>query len=95
MMSRDTSVRVVGARPKLPKLHLPKFTGDITKFKPFWDGFNSAIHLNPELSPIDKFNYLKGLLDGSAANVIQGLSLTVDNYMAAVELVKERYGRRS
>jgi len=91
-MSRST-MRVAGARPKLPKLYLPKFTGDITKFQTFWDGFNSAIHMNSELSPIDKFNYLKALLDGSAANVIQGLSLTEDNYLAAVELVKERYGK--
>ena len=47
-----------GTRPKLPKLHLPKFLGDITKFRTFWDSCESTIHRNPELSPIDKFNYL-------------------------------------
>ena len=47
-----------GTRPKLPKLHLPKFSGDITKFRTFWDSYKSAVHRNPELSPIDKFNYL-------------------------------------
>ena len=72
---------------------LPKFTGDITRFKTFWDSFNSAIHMSTDLSPIEKFNYLKALLDGPAANVIQGLSLTEDNYLAAVELVKDRYGK--
>ena len=46
--------------------------------------------MNTELSPIDKFNYLKKLLDGPAANVIQGLT---DNYLAAVKLVKEHYGK--
>ena len=49
--------------------------------------------MSTDLSPIDKFNYLKALLDGPAANVIQGLSLTEDNYLAAVELVKDRYGK--
>ena len=88
VLSKDSSVRVTGAKPKLPKLHLPKFTGDITRFKTFWDSFNSAIHMNTELSSIDKFNYVKALLDGPAANVVQGLSLTEDNYLAAVELVK-------
>ena len=58
----DSSIRIAGMKPKLPKLQLPKFTGDITKFKIFWDSFNSAIHMNTELSPIDKFNYLKALL---------------------------------
>ena len=79
--------------PSYIKLHLPKFAGDITKFKTFWGSFNSAIHTSTELSPIDKFNYLKALLDGPAANVMQGLSLTEDNYLSAVELVKDCYGK--
>ena len=58
----DSSIRIAGVKPKLPKLQLPEFTGDITRFKTFWDSFNSAIHMNTELSPIDKFNYLKALL---------------------------------
>ena len=85
--------RVASTRPKLPKLHLPKFTGDVTKFRTFWDSYESAIHRNPELSPIDKFNYLRALLDGPAASAIQGLNLSDANYTAAVELIKERYGK--
>ena len=91
---KDPSVaKVAGARPKLPKLHLPKFSGDVTKFKSFWDSFDSAIHRNPDLSEIDKFNYLKALLDRPAATTIQGLSLSEANYTAAVELIKERYDK--
>ena len=85
--------RVAGAKPKLPKLHLPKFSGDITKFKSFWDSFDSAIHKNPDLSLIDKFNYLRALLDGPAATTIQGLSLSEANYTAAVEFIQERFDK--
>ena len=67
-----------GAVPKLPKLTLQRFTG-------FWEGFKSAVHNNPGLSFIDKFNYLKSILDGNAARAIQGLPLTEGNYEAAVE----------
>ena len=77
-----------GIKPKLPKLQLPKFAGDITKFRTFWDSFNSAIHCNNELSAIDKFNYLKALLEGPAAQAIQGLTLSKANYTAAIELIK-------
>jgi len=31
----DSSIRITGTKPKLPKLHLPKFTGDITRSRPF------------------------------------------------------------
>ena len=82
-----------GIKPKLPKLQLPKFAGDITKFRTFWDSFNSAIHCNDELSAIDKFDYLKALLEGPAAQAIQGLTLSEANYTAAIELIKERFGK--
>ena len=54
----DTHLRTGGMKPKLPKLHLPKFAGNITKFQTFWDSFESAVHMNPDLSSIDKFNYV-------------------------------------
>ena len=79
---------------ELPKLHLPKFLGDITKFQMFWDSFESAVHVNPDLSSIDKFNYLKALVEGPAASNILGLTLTEANYSAAVALLRERYGKK-
>ena len=90
----DMPSRSGGMKPKLPKLHLPRFAGDITKFQTFWDSFESAVHVNPDLSSIDKFNYLKALVEGPAANTIFGLTLTEANYAAAVELLKEHYGKK-
>ena len=63
-------------KPKLPKLTLPIFNGDNTKFRSFWDSFVSAIDNNPGLSVIDKFNYLNSLLGGIATRSIQGLTLS-------------------
>ena len=80
-------------KPKLPKLVIHKFNGEITKFRTFWDSFSSAIHTNTELSPIDKFNYLKSLLEGPASQAIQGLSLSATNYQAAVEILQDRFGK--
>ena len=80
-------------KPKLPKLVLPKFRGDITTFSMFIDSFESAIDKNPELSVIDKFNYLSSFVEGTAAMAIQGLTLSEANYEAAKEILKQRYGR--
>ena len=66
-------VSVVSAfKPKLPKLTLPKFKGEITQFRSFWDSDESVIHTNSEISAIDKFNYLRALLEGPTARAIQG-----------------------
>ena len=80
-------------RSKLPQLVLPKFRGDVTQYRTFWDSFESAVHSNAELSHIDKFNYLNSLLEGQAQRAIQGLPLTEDNYEAAVNILNQRFGK--
>ena len=92
-VSNTPSVNTGGVKPKLPKLHIAKFSGDVTKYRTFWDSFDSAVNQNPSLSAIDKFNYLQGLLDGPAAAAIQGLTLSEANYTTALDLLKERFGK--
>ena len=41
-------------KTRLPKLVLPKFNCEITKFTSFWDSFDSVVNKNVELSPVDK-----------------------------------------
>ena len=79
---------------KLPKLELKKFDGSIFKWVEFWDAFESAIHSNKQLHDVDKFNYLKAQLKGTASEVISGLELTQENYNIAINLLKERYGKK-
>ena len=83
----------LGAKPRLPKLSLPTFRGDVTRWVSFWDSYKSAIHSNSQLSKIDKFNYLQGLLEGAAARSIKRLTLTDANYDSAIELLQKRFGR--
>jgi len=52
---------------KLPKLILPRFSGDVTKFHSFWDSFNSRVDENDELLVVGKFNYLHSLLEGASS----------------------------
>ena len=79
---------------KLPKLHPKKFDGNILKWTEFWATFEVTIHNNKGLHAVDKFNYLKSQLYGNASEVISGLELTKDNYYFAIDLLKERYGKK-
>ena len=91
--SLSTSVlSTAPSKPRLPKLSLPKFKGDVKNWTPFWDSFQSAVHNNDEIPKVDKFNYLNSLLEGTAFKTIQGLTLTDSNYDAAVSMLKERFG---
>ena len=89
-----TSRHNAKASVKLPKIHLTKFDGDILKWSEFWDIFEATVHQRDDLHNVDKFGYLKGQLLGAASEVLSGLELTNDNYNVAVQLLKERYGRK-
>ena len=78
---------------RLPKLTLPIFSGDPLTWQTFWDSFNAAIHANPSLSGVQKFNYLKAQLQGDAARTIAGLPLTEVNYQHSIALLEERFGQ--
>ena len=82
----------IGMKAKLPKLYINKFSSNVTKFSGFWESFNSTVNKNPTPSAIDKFNYLKALLEGPAASAIQGLALSEGNYAAALELLQQGFG---
>ena len=84
----------LGTQVKLPKLDLRKFDGDISKWPSFWDAFESSVHSNTKLAPVDKLNYLNSLLVNSASEAISGLSLTAANYDEAVTILKRRFGNK-
>jgi hypothetical protein len=73
-----TTSATTNVKPRLPKLTLPKFKGDVTKWNTFWDSYESTIHKNDAITKVDKFNYLswRSLLEGTALRAIQGLNLT-------------------
>ena len=54
----------------------------------------SSIDGNSGLSNIDKFKYLKSLLEGSASEAMSGLKLTVANYAEAMVILKKCFGNK-
>ncbi|UYV63815.1 hypothetical protein LAZ67_2005744 [Cordylochernes scorpioides] len=78
---------------KLPKLTMERFYGEISQWLNFWNAFDSSINRNEHLTKIDKFNYLKAYLGGTAAQTVEGFCLSEENYDKAVELLKKRFGK--
>ena len=79
---------------KLPKLMIKPFKGELTAWTTFWDSYQVAVHANRSLSDIEKFNYLRSLLQGPALEAIAGLTLTAANYTEAVEVLQKRFGNK-
>jgi hypothetical protein len=75
----------------LPTMSLPSFDGSWEQWLSFYQRFDSLIHSNASLSPIQKFQYLNSCVTGKANSVIKSLGITTENYPIAIALLKERY----
>ena len=51
------------------------------------------MHENNGILKVDKFSYLKLLLEGAAARTIQGLTLSDGSYDSAISMLQERSGK--
>ncbi|EZA62818.1 hypothetical protein X777_01848 [Ooceraea biroi] len=68
---------------KLPTITLPKFEGKYEEWLSFEDSFRALVHDNVKIQVVQKFNYLKSCLVGNAAQIIQSLTSTAENYEIA------------
>lgn len=81
-------------RPKLPEIKLPEFNGEYTKWTLYKDSFESTIHNETDLTPMQKHQYLVSVLRGEALRVIQGYKISNDNYQEAWKLFKDTYDNK-
>ena len=79
---------------RLPKISLPCFNGDILQWQSFWDSYGSTIHKNVNLTDVQRFTYLNSQFEGNAARVIEGFAMTSANYTRAIDLLRERFGKK-
>ena len=61
-------------------------------WKSFKETFEAVVHRRTDLTNIEKFTYLRSLLDKTALQAIEGFFLTTENYTAAWRLLNERFG---
>lgn len=76
----------------LPKLSLPRFSGDILQWETFRDLFSSMVHEVSSIPNVLKLQYLKTSVVGEAAQLLKGIAVNAANYAGAWELLVKRYG---
>jgi len=75
----------------LPKITLPKFSGNYHEWRPFHDLFTSMINSSSELSSVEKFYYLRSSLSGEALQCISNLPVSSENFTPAWNLLCAQY----
>ena len=82
------------ATASLPKLSLPKFSGDQLDWETFKERFTSIVINVPSYSKVTKLQYLQVCLEGSAAKRFNNLELTNANFDVAWDGLVKRYDNK-
>ncbi|EPB66718.1 Pao retrotransposon peptidase [Ancylostoma ceylanicum] len=75
---------------ELPTLPIPTFRGIIWDWANFSELFNANVHSQP-LPDLYKFNYLLNALKGEAYKSVKKFQVTPDNYMKAIDFLRNKY----
>ena len=82
------------SRGLLPSLKVEVFQGEVGKFQAFIDSFEASIDSRTDLRAVDKLNLLKSYLKGPPLTLVESFRATAENYSAAVQTLKNRYGNQ-
>jgi hypothetical protein len=78
---------------KLPKLTLPKFNGTLTDWLSFWERFHVKVDTRTDISDVNKFDYLYGLLEGDALAAVKSLIPSSANYEVLKNTLIDNFGK--
>ncbi|XP_055605061.1 uncharacterized protein LOC129753286 [Uranotaenia lowii] len=76
---------------RLPKIDLPRFDGDFSRWLSFRDTFKSMVHSNPDVPAVAKLQYLLQSLEGEAKKPFESVNVEADNYLITWDALMKRY----
>nr|XP_022912851.1 uncharacterized protein LOC111423757 [Onthophagus taurus] len=89
--SLNNTTRAINSHsPKLPRIDLPKFSGDYLQWKHFHDLFDSMVKSNSELSLVEKLHYLKMSVTEEPAQLLKNIAICEDNFARAWDILIDR-----
>lgn len=76
---------------RLPKIDLPKFDGDYSRWLGFRDTFRSMVHDVPDIPPVAKLQFLLQSLEKDARKPFESVDIEADSYEPTWEALLKRY----
>ena len=78
----------------LRSLKVEVFQGEVGKFQAFIDSFEASIDSCTDLRAVDNLNLLISYLKGPPLTLVESFRATAENYSAAIQTLKDRYGNQ-
>ncbi|XP_061513044.1 uncharacterized protein LOC133393224 [Anopheles gambiae] len=87
----SSSFNTTQPKVRLPKIELPTFDGDTTKWLTFKDRFESLVHTASDVPEVLKLQYLLSALKGELASQYDHTQHTADNYEPTWDSLVKRF----
>ncbi|XP_076291883.1 uncharacterized protein LOC143214555 [Lasioglossum baleicum] len=92
--SAPTMPAAAQSRSDLPRIGLPTFSGEPTKWESFRDKFTSLIINDESLSDVKRLHHLNSCVKGEAENLICNLPVTDANFKIAWDTLVQRFDNK-
>ena len=89
--SRESLVSRTPLSLKLPRLKLPKFSGNYSDWESFRDIFKPLVHDIPDYPDSAKLTYLKQCMTDKAVNILKGVTPTKASYESVWGALNKRF----
>jgi len=75
----------------LPRITIPAFKGEMTKWESFRDSFQALVGTNDALTDAQKLHYLRAFVDGDAALLLKHITIADANYAGAWKILQDEF----
>ncbi|XP_029160026.1 uncharacterized protein LOC114932018 [Nylanderia fulva] len=79
---------------QLPRISLPKFSGEFSDWESFRDQFKALIIENSDLVDVNRLQYLHSCVKSDAFDIVRNLALVDSNFKVAWDLLIARYDNK-
>jgi len=79
---------------QLPRINLPRFSGNLSAWESFRDQFKALIIENSELVNVNRLQYLNSCLKDEVFDIVRNFALTDANFTIAWDLLIARYDNK-
>ena len=90
-VAATSPVQLITTHSSLPKLSLPRFSGNQTEWGTFKERFSSMVRNDTTFSSVVKLQHLLSCLDDDAARRVKNLQIIGSNFAVAWEILTKRY----
>lgn len=85
------TLSATNSRRGLPRIEIPKFSGNYNTWRSFHDLFLSIVGNNETLDNVEKMHYLKTSLTGDAAKIVINIPVSTNSFSIAWQTLVSRY----